>query len=177
MATADETNTTALPSFSTIKGHERRAVILKAEGKTIDQITAHINNEFALDYSAATVKEWFFAGGRLEQAYSEYNEAMAEQSLKEGRQLIKKATRSAAAVLIRQLGPSFDPNIQQSAAKALLNKFVPDKQVSLTGEHVEPTVPDEIAAIADQLAEEDSDGSEQVDDPPQGGEDPATPGA
>lgn len=170
MAKEDEKNIAKLPGFSVIKGHERRAVILRAEGKTIEQITAHINNEFALEYAVRTVQEWFGPGGRLEQAHNEYNEAMAEQSLRAGRQIIKKATSAAAANLVRKIA-SADDRVSLDASKALLNKYVPDKQVQLTGEHTERDLPPEIAKIADEIAQEEAPSEPQPDDTPEGSPD------
>ena len=176
MATNDKTGTSKLPSFSTIKESEKRAVILKSEGKTMDQVTAHINNEFALDYAVITVRQWFFAGGKLEQAYSDYNEATAVLALKEARQIIKKATKVAAAVLTRHLN-SMDEKIQQGAAKSLLNKYVPDKQISLDSTWEEESIPDELASVADALKEDNIDGPEPVDEPPVGEPDSPEAGA
>lgn len=168
MANPDSTNASELPSFTVLKGHERRAVILKGEGKTNAQIAAHINNEFTLEYSDRTVQEWFIPNGRLFQALMEFNEAQAALSLKEARQLIKKATRGAAATLISQLANP-DAHIAQGAAKALLNKYIPDKQIQLDNTFQEEDLPEELAAVADAL-QEDADGSKPVDEPPVGGE-------
>lgn len=171
----DATNTSALPSFSALKGHERRAVILKAEGKTNGQIAAHINNEFILDYADRTVQEWFVANGRLYQAMTEYNEAQAIISLQQARQLIKKSSSAAAATLIRQLN-SIDEKVAQGAAWRLLNKYIPDKQVVFTDSPEDEELPDELAAVADSLRE-DGDGSTPVDDASVGGQDTQTPGS
>ncbi len=174
----NSSNTSEVPAFTTIKAHEKRAVILKAEGKTMEAVTAHINNEFALDYSVVTVKEWFFAGGRLEQAYSEYLEASAVIALKEARQLIKRATKGAVAVLVEQLGITKEETIRQGAAKSLLNKYIPDRQVTLDSIGAEEDIPPELAEIADGLKDEEvTDGSQPVDDASVGGQDHAETGA
>lgn len=170
----NSTNTSELPSFTTIKGHERRCVILRAEGKTYEQITAHINNEFALDYAVSTVKEWFFAGGRLEQAYQEYLEADAMLALKETKRIIKRASRAAAANLIQKIG-SHDERVSLDASKALLNKYVPDKQIVMDTPEAEAELPPELQEVANALREGD-DGPDTVDEPRVGGADPATPG-
>lgn len=174
-ANSDSTNTSDLPSFSVLKGHERRAVVLKSEGKTNAQIAAHINNEFTVDYSDRTVQEWFIANGRLFQAMTEYNEAQAIISLQQARQLIKKSSSAAAATLIRQLN-SPDEKIAQGAAYRLLNKYIPDKQIMLGDSPDEEQLPDELAAVADSLRE-DGDGSKPVDDASVGGQDTQAPGA
>lgn len=169
MATKNETNTKDLPSFSSIKGHERRAVILRAEGRTYAQVTANINDEFALDYAEPSVREWFVAGGRLEQAYNDFVEAQATAALREARQTIKRASNAAAATLVSLLKPGQDPRLQLDAAKSILNKYLPDKQIVLDAEG-EDELPDELADVGDDVldGEEDDDGPVAVDDTPQG---------
>jgi hypothetical protein len=175
MATKHETNTSELPAFSTIKDHEKRAVILKAEGKTMEQVTAHINNEFVLEYSVSSVKEWFYAGGRLEQAYSEYLEASAHIALKETRLLIKRASKAAAANMIAKIN-SPDDRVSLDASRHLLNKYVPDRQIVSDAPEPETDLPDELQAVANSLREGD-DGQKPVDEPPVGEPDSPAPGA
>ena len=171
----DSTNTSELPAFTTIKDHEKRAVILKAEGKTMEQVTAHINNEFVLDYSVSSVKEWFYAGGRLEQAYSEYLEASAHIALKETRLLIKRASKAAAANMISKIN-SQDDRVSLDASRHLLNKYVPDRQIVSDAPEPESDLPDELQAVASSLREGD-DEPKPVDEPPVGEPDSPAPGA
>lgn len=175
MATKDETNVQELPGFSSIKGYERRAIILKSEGKTVAQITAHINDEFALTYSELTVAEWFYAGGKLEQAFSEYNEAQAHLSLQEARQLIKKASKAAAANMVAKIA-SPDDRVSLDASRHLLNKYIPDRQIVSDSPEPEADLPDELKDVAAALKEAD-DGPKPVDEPPVGGTDQPAPGA
>lgn len=165
----DSTNTSTLPSFSALKDSERRAVILKSEGKINEQITAHINDEFALDYSVRTITEWFQPAGKLKQAYDEYNEALALTSLAEARQLIKRASKGAVTNLIAKI-KSPDDSVSLRASMALLNKYIPDKQVMLDKDFKEEELPSELAAYADSLREA-VDGPQQVDDSSVGSED------
>lgn len=168
MATSDETNNRTLPSFSVLKGHERAAVVLKSEGKTVEQIVANINDEFALTYTVRGVGEWFQAGGRLEQALIEYNEALAVASLRDARQLIKRASRSAAATLIKGLNNP-DPRVANDAAKSLLNKYIPDRQV-ISDSMTEEELPEELANAGDALLKErEPNGPDTVDDARKGG--------
>lgn len=169
------TKESELPSFPNIKVHERRAVILRAEGKTYEQITAHINDEFALNFSIDTVKEWFYAGGRLLQAYHEYIEADAAMSLKEARQAIKRSTKAAAANLIEKMDSS-DERVSLDATKALLNKYIPDKQVVMDTPEADPDIPEELQQVANSL-KEGEDGPQPVDEPPVGEPDSQAPGA
>ena len=175
MATSDETNTSELPSFSVLKDSERRAVTLKGEGKTVAQITAHINDEFVQTYSERTVQEWFAAGGRLEQAYSEFQEAKAHLALQEARQLIKIATKAAAANMISKIN-SPDDRVSLDASRHLLNKYIPDRQIISDSPEPEADLPEELQAAATALREAD-DGQKPVDDTSVGGTDPAPAGA
>lgn len=177
-ATGKTTNTTEFPSFTSLKLHQRRAVILRAEGKTIAQITAHINNEFVLTYSEITVKEWFHAGGKLEQAYNEYIEADAAMSLKQARLAIKRASKNAVATVLDQMR-SPDGRLALDAAKTILNKYVPDRQVVHDGPEDDGDIPDELTNIANAIAMEPEENNEQkpVDDAPEGVQDTAGAGA
>lgn len=167
MATKDETNTAKAPGFSALKGYQRRAVILRYEGKTYAQITANINDEFATTYAERSVADWFVAGGQLEVAYHEFMDAMAAQSLKEARQNIKLGSRAAATTLIAKL-KSGDEAIQVRAALGLLNKFIPDKQVVLDGPGLEEDLPAELADLGDVIAAGGTDGPVQPNDTQQG---------
>jgi hypothetical protein len=170
------TNTDSkLPEFPGLKLHEKRAVMLRAEGKTYDQVTNHINTEYALDYSVKTIQEWFQAGGRLEQAYLEFVGAMASSSLKEARLLIMRSMKSAAATLISGMNNP-DPRIAQEAAKSLLNKYIPDKQIALSGAAIEDELPPELDLAAEEILAGGGDGSEQVDNPPESSSDTPNPG-
>lgn len=171
----DSTNTSELPSFSVLKDSERRAVLLKGEGKTIAQVTAHINDEFAQTYSERTVQEWFVAGGRLEQAFSEFQEAKAHLALQEARQLIKIATKAAAANMISKIN-SQDDRVSLDASRHLLNKYIPDRQIISDSPEQEADLPDELQAAATALKEAE-DGPKPVDEPPVGPADQPAPGA
>lgn len=175
MATKDETNTGKLPSFSVLKDSERRAVILKGEGKSAAQITAHINDEFAQSYTERTVAEWFYAGGRLEQAYSEFQEAKAHLALQESKQLIKIATKAAAANMIAKIN-SPDDRVSLDASRHLLNKYIPDRQIISDSPEQEADLPDELQDAATALKEAE-DGPKPVDEPPVGPADQPAPGA
>ncbi len=167
MATKDETNTSELPSFSVLKGYQRRAVILRYEGKTHEQIANNINDEFAMDYVPRSVGEWFMAGGKLEAAYHELLDLMAKQSLQEARQAIKLASKAAATTLIKRMA-SNDERVSVRAAQALLNKYIPDKQVVLDGPEADDDLPEELSKLADEIATGGADGPKPVDDAPEG---------
>lgn len=168
MANPNSTNTSELPGFTTLRGAERSAVMLRYEGKTYAQIANNINDEFGTTYVERTVNDWFIAGGKLEAAYHELLDAMAAQSLKEARQTIKRASNAAAGVLVDQLRSTNDPLIRQNAAKALLNKFVPDKQVVLDGPGLDEDLPVELAERANEIvaAAGGTDEPKPVDDAP-----------
>lgn len=178
MATDQQTNAAEVPGFHALKGYERRAVILRYEGKTYNQIANNVNDEFATTYAERTVGDWFMAGGRLEQAYHELMDAMAAQSLKEARQTIKLASRLAAGALVDQLRSANEPQIRQGAAKALLNKYIPDKQVVLDGPGLEEDLPAELVEAGSKIAAElgEQNAPDAVDNPPEGQGDSRSPG-
>lgn len=149
---ADSTGTSKVPSFSSIKAYERRAVILRGQGQPYEVIKEHINAEFALNYKEPTVREWFIAGGKLEQAYHEYNTAMAEQSLKEAKQVLLRAQRAAATGIVGQF-TNPDPRVAQKAMLSVLNKYIPDKQIMLEGPVQDSDLPPELGEEGDKIIE------------------------
>lgn len=165
---ADSTNTSETAGFSALKGYERRAVILRYEGKSYMQIANNLADEFAVEYSDRTIGDWFIAGGKLEVAYHELMDLMAAQSLKEAKQVIRRASKAAAATLVDQLKSTADPNIRQGAAKALLNKYIPDKQITLDGPGLEEDLPEALSGEADKIVAEVENGPNKVDEPQQG---------
>lgn len=175
MASPNDTNVTELPSFTALKGYERRAVFLRYEGKSLGAISNHINDEFILTYSERTIGEWFQPGGRLEQGYHELLELMAKQSLREARMAIKHASKKAADTLVKKMD-STDERVAVRASMAILNKFIPDKQVVLDAVETEDDLPEALADIADKIAKGEINGSDPVDDADQGEASDTPPG-
>lgn len=163
-------NTKQLVAFSHAKPFEQRIVILKADGKPYSEIVAVLRDEFHKRWTESYVRSLFSAHGRLYQAYMEYNEWVATQSLKEAKQLAQRASKSAIITMVDLMKEIHDPTIRLGAAKAIANKYIPDRQVvvGVTGEEEE--LPDEIANAGDALLDEleGSDGSDQMDDTSQG---------
>lgn len=163
MATKDETNVKKLPAFSALKPHERFAVELKSDGKTYDEIVNTINAEYELAYKYNTVRGWFIAGGQLEAAYLEYITMLAEQSVREAKLKIKRLSSKAANTLEETMGDEYEGTVRVASAKALLNKYIPDRQLVLD-EVPDDELPDSITNAADEVI----DGQNKVDDAPKG---------
>lgn len=147
---ADKKGIIKFQEFSGLKLNEKRAVMLRAEGKTYEQVMNNINDEFALDYSLKTIQEWFAAGGRLEQAYHDYVDALAYQSLKEARQLYMRSQRAASAKIISLMNTS-DDRIALDAAKTIKNTFIPDKQLSVTPDNLDDDIPAELRKKGEEI--------------------------
>ncbi len=160
---ANSTNTKELPAFSVLKPYEQAAVVLRADGSTYLEVCNTINADFELSYKPRTVEEWFYAGGKLEQAYQEYNEEIATQRIKEAKQLIRKNSLKAARVIdeFMDKDKGHDPALRLRAAQTNLNKYIPDRQVVLGKESADDDLPEEIADKADNLVSggEPNDGS------------------
>jgi hypothetical protein len=165
MATADETNTKQLPEFSSLKAFEQMAIVLHSEGRPYEEIVNMMNAEYDLAYKLMTVREWFWAGGRLEQAYLEYNEANANQHLAHARQKIKQLSLKAANTLDELMDTSTAGTVRQQAAKTVLSKYIPDRQI-IVDESKTEDLPDKLAADMDAELE-DKDGPDKVDEPQQ----------
>jgi hypothetical protein len=178
MATKDETNTSELPAFSSLKAFEQMAIILKCEGQPADKIANMINAEYNLTYKMMTIREWFWADGRLFQAYHEYNTWHADQVVNEAKLLIKKSTGQAAQTLVDLLDPKIESSVRHNAGKTLLNKFIPDRQVILDPNKVDE-LPTALAKAGDDVVTggEETDGPKPLDDASQGAGADGTPGA
>lgn len=168
MATADSTNTTQLVAFSGVRNFERRLIILRAEGKPYAELRSVLALEFNKKWTESYIRTLFAAGGRLEQAYIEYNEALAAASLKEAKLLAQRASKAAIITMTELMGNSQEPRIRLDAAKAVANKYVPDRQVIFEGGEAETDLPDEIANAGLKLLEEAENGPVAVDDVQQG---------
>lgn len=167
MATVDATNHALLPSFSSIKPFEQLAVTLRAEGKKYQDITNTINAEYSLAYKEMTVRQWFIAGGRLEQAFNEYNEWHADQAVMRAKIRIKKLSEKASKTLSILMSDKFDGAVRHNAAKTTLAKYIPDRQV-VVDESKADEIPSAIGDAGDEALTEDQNGQEQVADPPAG---------
>ncbi len=164
MATADSTNTKQLIAFSSVNNWERRIIILRAEGKPYRELVSVLKDEFHKRWTESYVRQLFMAGGRLEQAYIEYNEALAAASLKEAKLLAQRASKSAIITMVDLMKDSNEPGIRLNAAKAIANKYVPDRQIVFEGGEAETDLPDEIANAGLKLLEEAEHGPVTVDD-------------
>lgn len=140
-----------LATFLNIKEHEKLAVVLRSEGKSYEEIVAAIKSEYNLDYQAVSLRVWFMAGGRLEQAYLDYIEELGNAAVKEGKLAIRRATRPASNTLISLLADQ-ESSIKLRAALGILNKYVPDKQIMITEGGVgDDDLPEELSDTADDI--------------------------
>lgn len=178
MATADETNTSSLPQFSAVKPFEQLAVQLRAEGNDYQKVTDTINAEFNLAYKMPSVREWFHAGGRLEQAYYEYLEWHADQSVIRAKVKIKTISEKAAETLEDLLSDKYDGRVRQQAARTVLGKYIPDRQVVIDDSKADD-LPSAIGDAGDDVLKDtpgDKNGSDEVVNPPQGESPSPNPG-
>lgn len=173
----DSLNAQDLPIFANTKPYEQMAIMMRAEGKEGETIAAHINAEYNLAYKRQSIYEWFMAGGKLEAAYMEYLEAYANQSLKMAKLKIKSLSLKATDTLSELLGPHSPSNVRQQAARTVLGKYIPDRQIVST-DTGKDGIPDELADAGDNvLKEETTDGQQPVDNPQEGKEAGAEAGA
>lgn len=162
---ADSTNSKQLPSFSTLKPFEQLAITLRAEGKLWEEVTNTINAEYKLAYKQITIRQWFIAGARLEQAYLEYLEFHADLAVAEAKLKIKKMSKKAAETLNDLMSDKYDGTVRHNAAKTTLSKYVPDRQV-VVDESKADEIPSAIVDAGDKALDEDENGQEQVADAP-----------
>ncbi len=168
MANPDSTNTSQLVAFTHVKPFEQRIIILRADGQSYAQLVEVLTKEFHKRWTESYVRHLFSANGRLYQAYLEYNEALAAASLKEAKLLAQRSSKAAIVTMMELMGKSQEPRIRLDSAKALANKYVPDRQVIFEGGEAETDLPDEIANAGLKLLEEAENGPVTVDDVQQG---------
>jgi len=180
MADSDDQNTTdknkQLPTFSTLKVHEQLAIQLRSEGQGYRSIVDQLKVDYDLQYKEGTLREWFMAGGRLEVAYYEYLDFAADESVKQAKLKIKQLSLKAANKL-ETLMDSKDTadNIVERAARTVLNKYIPDRQV-IIDEAAADEIPSAISDAGDKVLTEtpgDTNGSDEMANTPQG--EPASP--
>lgn len=164
MATREETNIKKLPAFSDAAPNERFAIELRAEGKTYEEVTNTMNAEFKTAYKMGSVREWFIADGRLNQAYMEYNDMLAAESLKQARMKLKRASERAADTLLELTSSKYDAGVRERAAGRILNKYIPDRQIIFDTDS-EESIPESLGGQADKIVKGDDDGSAAGDDP------------
>lgn len=170
MATADATGAKQLPTFSNVKEFEQLAITLRSEGKKYAEIANTINAEYNLAYKEMSLRQWFMAGGKLEQAYNEYLEWHADQSVMEAKLKIKRLSVKAADTLDELMDDASAGNVRQQAAKTILGKYVPDRQV-VVDETKADEIPSAIGDAGDAVLNDnpgDENGSDEVANPPQG---------
>lgn len=198
MAREDSTWVGKVRQFSALKDWERFVIVQHNEGVSWDEISVELTKSYPkVKKSVSTIRQYFSPGGSLEQANTEYLEQLAIVSLREAKQLARRASRAAISTMTALMAQSYDPTVRLGAAKALANKYIPDKQVMLT-DTAESDLPEELTDQADEIvapkpepekpaekpeetkpAEAEGkveDGPKQVDDPQQGQGDNSQPG-
>lgn len=150
--------------FATLKEFERTAILLRSAGKSWAEIVATINAQFGLTYAETTVRLWFTPGGNLEGAYDEYNDLMAEQALKNAKKMAKRAAEVSITTMVEMQTDKHEDRIRLDAAKALANKYIPDRQVQVNEPGGADDLPPELIAAGEAIV------NGQSDDAPEGSE-------
>ncbi len=153
-----------LPSFSELKPIEQTCIMLKAQGYTYAEIRETLTAEKKKAPALGTLHDWFYAKGRLFQAYTEYNETMADVTVTAGKNLIKHLTKEAA-VMMGQMMRKTTANDRDRirAGQILLAKYVPDKQIVLGQGGADDDLPEEIADDMDKMTKGGADDNPPAD--------------
>lgn len=171
-------NTGELPQFGVLKPHEQRAVVLRSENCTASEITNTINAEYGMALKTRTIEEWFYADGRLIQAYLEYNSKLAEQAVEIAKAKIQKASEDAADTLVELMSNKYEGGVRVRAALGVLAKYVPDRQVMLDGGK-EQSLPAQLGEAMDKAMDDDkpADEPKPEEQQPDGNDAPQSPAA
>jgi hypothetical protein len=153
MANSDNP-TTVLRSFAQLSARYQQAVVLKAQGQHHEAIASALTAEFGGSCSRNTVNQWFAAGGLLEQAYMEYSAQLADQALKEAKQIARRFSKTAIAIMVELMGPTHEPTVRLNAAKALANKYVPDRQLVFDKSLVDENIPADLIDEGERILQE-----------------------
>lgn len=149
MANPASTNVGELSRFTTLPVLDQQVIVWRAEGHSYKQIAAGLLNEFGAKKSEETIRTWFAPGGRLEQAYLDYNQELADASVKRAKQLAQRLSENAIATLGDLMKETQDGTVRLGAAKALANKYIPDRQV-IVGATNEDDIPAELAGEGEE---------------------------
>lgn len=140
-----------LRSFPQLSGQYQKAVMLKSQGIKHKDIAEQLRAEFNITCSHNTVNQWFSSGGILEQAYNDYNERLADESLLQAQELLKQATLPAVAKLV-QLMDDPHPMVRLRASQAILGKYIPDRQsVDIQNPFDDEDLPPELLELANSI--------------------------
>lgn len=110
------------PQFAQLSGPHRLMVLLKAFNVHYNDIAAIVEQEYGRKYSRYTINQYFAVGGHLEQAYADVREQLANECLREARQLAKLYLLEALKTLEELMDPSKPPKIRMAAATIVLNR-------------------------------------------------------
>ncbi|HSX28921.1 MAG TPA: hypothetical protein VLE73_00010 [Candidatus Saccharimonadales bacterium] len=145
MARVDTTNTADFQRFPALSLPDQLAVQMKYYGNTHIQISTALRSVYGIKKSEHTVRGWFLPGCRLEAAYMDFVDAVADTSVKKAKLLAMRFSERAIGTLGELMTPTHDANIRLEAAKALANKYIPDRQASCDGVKLEDDFPIELA--------------------------------
>lgn len=137
----------SLSIFSQLSDDYKTAVIWKYEGKKYQEIADQTKA------ALSTVQSWFAAGGQLDQAYSEYAEAMGEEHLKLAERNLKRLTFKATKALEDVLDQSIQQGAKVAAVNSILNRFFPQR--FHTGGSDTNILPQELADEVDDLVKDE----------------------
>lgn len=165
MARSDSKGLKRMPSFPELKGHERQAVILREKGRTYEQITNHINDEYAMEYRIQSVAEWFHYNGRLYAAYQEYTDKMARISYERAKRKLLKHQEDAVDELYNVMKNGETDRDRRMAAATILAKYIPDKQVVFDKtdgleSDLPPALDEEAKSVYEQISNDAGDGAQ-----------------
>lgn len=132
--------------FSSLRRVEQTAIILRSGGKSWPELTAILATEHPRKkpYAETTLRMWFIPGGRLEAAYDEYNDQLAEQALKNAKKAAKRAAEAGIGTMIEMMTDKHEDAIRLQAAWRLTNKYVPDRMINITEPGGEADLPPEL---------------------------------
>lgn len=113
-----------LRSFMQLPAKKRRAVELKHIGRTHREIAETISAEFGKKCSLSAVDHWFMNGNELQFALAEYGEDMANESLKQAKNLIRVFAAEGIVTLRELAQPGHKENTRVRAAQALASPLI-----------------------------------------------------
>jgi hypothetical protein len=84
----------------------------------------------------------------------EYSAQLADQALKEAKQIARRFSKTAIAIMVELMGPTHEPTVRLNAAKALANKYVPDRQLVFDKSLVDENIPADLIDEGERILQE-----------------------
>lgn len=173
MATKDTTGVKQFAQFSSLKKWEQQLILMRVDEVSFDECAEVLRQDFNKKHDASYLRALLSGTGRLYAAYMEINESMAQEGVRQAKLLAQKTSLTAITVLSQVAMGTVERVYKDkrtgkmkvraqpvavkervAAARALANKYVPDRQIVETTDRSD-LIPDDIKPKADKIFDDE----------------------